>query len=51
MAENTYLSTEEVAKLLNVHVNTVARWQKVASSPQQKLAVSIAFPEKLLKIG
>ena len=37
MAENTYLSTEEVAKLLNVHSNTVARWIKSGKLPSTKI--------------
>jgi excisionase family DNA binding protein len=36
MAENTYLTTEEVAKLLNVHSNTVARWIKKRQAPFNK---------------
>ena len=51
MAENTYLTTEEVAKLLNVHSNTVARWIKSGKPPPQKLAVSTASPEKPLRTG
>jgi hypothetical protein len=49
MAENTYLSTEEVAKLLNVHSNRLAAGSKAASFLQPKLAVSTASPEKPLR--
>ena len=51
MADNTYLSTEEVAKLLNVHINTVARWIKSGKLPQQKSVVITAFQEKLSRIA
>jgi excisionase family DNA binding protein len=37
MAENPYLTTEEVAKLLNVHSNTVARWLKSGKLPSTKI--------------
>jgi len=37
MAENAYLTTEEVAKLLNVHGNTVARWIKSGKLPSIKI--------------
>jgi excisionase family DNA binding protein len=49
MAENTYLSTEEVAKLLNVHSNTVARWIKSGKLPSTKIGREYRIPREAIR--
>jgi chromosome partitioning protein len=49
MAENTYLSTEEVAKLLNVHSNTVARWIKNGKLPSTKIGREYRIPREAIE--
>ena len=49
MAENTYLSTEEVAKLLNVHINTVARWLKSGKLPSTKIGREYRIPREAIE--
>ena len=49
MAENTYLSTEEVAKLLNVHSNTVARWIKSGKLPSTKIGREYRIPREAIE--
>jgi excisionase family DNA binding protein len=47
--ENTYLSTEEVAKLLNVHSNTVARWIKSGKLPSTKIGREYRIPREAIE--
>jgi excisionase family DNA binding protein len=49
MAENIYLSTEEVAKLLNVHSNTVARWIKSGKLPSTKIGREYHIPREAIE--
>src|SRR5919106_650836 len=49
MAENTYLTTEEVAKLLNVHSNTVARWIKSGKLPSTKIGREYRIPREAIE--
>jgi chromosome partitioning protein len=49
MTENTYLSTEEVAKLLNVHSNTVARWIKSGKLPSTKIGREYRIPREAIE--
>ncbi|HZA23458.1 MAG TPA: helix-turn-helix domain-containing protein [Dehalococcoidia bacterium] len=51
MAENTYLTTEEVAKLLNVHSNTVARWIKSGKLPSTKIGREYRIPREAIENG
>ena len=49
MAENTYLTTEEVAKLLNVHSNTVARWIKSGKLPSTQIGCEYRIPREAIE--
>ena len=49
MTENTYLTTEEVAKLLNVHSNTVARWIKSGKLPSTKIGREYRIPREAIE--
>src|SRR3712207_4542892 len=49
MPDNTYLSTEEVAKLLNVHINTVARWIKSGKLPSTKIGREYRIPREAIE--
>jgi excisionase family DNA binding protein len=49
MAENAYLTTEEVAKLLNVHGNTVARWIKSGKLPSTKIGREYRIPREAIE--
>ncbi len=49
MADNIYLSTEEVAKLLNVHINTVARWIKSGKLPSTKIGRDYRIPKEAIE--
>lgn len=49
MADNTFLSTEEVAKLLNVHINTVARWIKSGKLPSTKIGREYRIPREAIE--
>ena len=51
MADNIYLSTEEVAKLLNVHINTVARWIKSGKLPSTKIGRDYRIPRDAIETG
>jgi len=46
---NTFLSTEEVAKLLNVHINTVARWIKSGKLPSTKIGREYRIPREAIE--
>ncbi len=47
--DNTFLSTEEVAKLLNVHINTVARWIKSGKLPSTKIGREYRIPREAIE--
>lgn len=49
MVDNTFLSTEEVAKLLNVHINTVARWIKSGRLPSTKIGRDYRIPREAIE--
>jgi len=49
MADNTYLTTEEVATLLNVHSNTVARWLKSGKLPSTKIGREYRIPREAIE--
>jgi chromosome partitioning protein len=49
MADNTYLTTEEVATLLNVHSNTVARWIKSGKLPSTKIGREYRIPREAIE--
>jgi excisionase family DNA binding protein len=49
MAENTYLTTEEVAQLLNVHSNPVARWIKSGKLPSTKIGREYRIPRDVIE--
>jgi excisionase family DNA binding protein len=49
MTENTYLTTEKVAKLLNVHSNTVARWIKSGELPSTKIGREYRIPREAIE--
>src|SRR3954454_499432 len=44
MDNDRFLSTEEVAKLLGVHINTVARWIKSGKLPSTKIGREYRIP-------
>ncbi len=47
--DNSFLSTEEVAKLLNVHTNTVARWIKSGKLPSTKIGREYRIPREAIE--
>ncbi|MGH7203297.1 MAG: AAA family ATPase [Candidatus Levyibacteriota bacterium] len=47
--ENTFLSTEEVSKLLNVHSNTVMRWIKSGKLPSTKIGREYRIPRDAIE--
>jgi len=49
MADSTFLTTEEVAKLLNVHSNTVARWIKSGKLPSTKIGRDYRIPRDAIE--
>jgi chromosome partitioning protein len=49
MTENPYLTTEEVATLLNVHSNTVARWIKSGKLPSTKIGREYRIPRDAIE--
>jgi excisionase family DNA binding protein len=49
MPENPYLTTEEVATLLNVHSNTVARWLKSGKLPSTKIGREYRIPREAIE--
>src|SRR3954454_1432551 len=49
MTDATYLTTEEVAKLLNVHVNTVGRWIKSGKLPSTKIGRDYRIPRDAIE--
>src|SRR3954463_6082017 len=49
MANDTFLSTEEVAKLLSVHSNTVARWIKSGKLPSTKIGREYRIPQSAIE--
>src|SRR5918912_2947493 len=49
MDNDTYLSTEEVAKLLSVHVNTVSRWIKSGKLPSTKIGREYRIPRSAIE--
>src|SRR3954449_8759495 len=49
MADSTFLSTEEVAKLLNIHINTVTRWIKIGKLPSTKIGRDYRIPRDTIE--
>src|SRR6185437_3177764 len=49
MADSTFLTTEEVAKLLNVHSNTVARWIRSGKLPSTKIGRDYRIPRDAIE--
>jgi chromosome partitioning protein len=49
MGNDPYLSTEEVAKLLSVHTNTVARWIKDGKLPSTKIGREYRIPRSAIE--
>src|SRR5919199_4273281 len=49
MADTTFLTTEEVAKLLSVHTNTVARWIKDGKLPSTKIGREYRIPRNAIE--
>src|SRR3954467_11174146 len=49
MADTIFLTTEEVAKLLNVHINTVARWIKSGKLPSTKIGREYRIPRDAIE--
>jgi len=49
MTDTTFLTTEEVAKLLNVHSNTVARWIKSGKLPSTKIGRDYRIPRDAIE--
>jgi chromosome partitioning protein len=49
MANDAYLSTEEVAKLLSVHINTVSRWIKSGKLPSTKIGREYRIPRNAIE--
>jgi chromosome partitioning protein len=49
MTDDTFLSTEEVAKLLSVHTNTVARWIKSGKLPSTKIGREYRIPRNAIE--
>src|SRR3954464_11103326 len=49
MTDATYLTTEEVAKLLNIHINTVTRWIKSGKLPSTKIGRDYRIPRDAIE--
>src|SRR4051812_46663308 len=49
MANDAYLSTEEVATLLSVHINTVSRWIKNGKLPSTKIGREYRIPRSAIE--
>jgi chromosome partitioning protein len=49
MTDTAYLSTEEVAKMLNVHINTVSRWIKSGKLPSTKIGRDYRIPKDAIE--
>src|SRR3954449_3864647 len=49
MANGAYLSTEEVANLLSVHINTVSRWIKSGKLPSTKIGREYRIPRSAIE--
>src|SRR3954467_8471150 len=49
MANDPYLPTEEVAKLLSVHTNTVQRWIKSGKLPSTKIGREYRIPRSAIE--
>ena len=49
MPDSTFLSTEEVAQLLNVHIATVARWLKSGKLPSTKIGREYRIPREAIE--
>src|SRR3954451_6288672 len=47
--DTTFLSTEEVSKLLNVHSNTVMRWIKSGKLPSTKIGREYRIPREAIE--
>src|SRR3954454_6414362 len=47
--DSTFLSTEEVSKLLNVHSNTVMRWIKSGKLPSTKIGREYRIPREAIE--
>lgn len=47
--EQVYLTTEEAARLLNVHANTIVRWIKSGKLPSSKLGREYRIPREAIK--
>jgi chromosome partitioning protein len=44
-----YLSTEEAAKLLNVHINTIVRWIKTGALPSSRIGREYRIPKQAIE--
>jgi chromosome partitioning protein len=44
-----YLSTEEAAKLLNVHINTIVRWIKTGALPSSRIGREYRIPREAIE--
>ena len=44
-----YLSTEEAAKLLNVHINTIVRWIKTGALPSSRIGREYRIPKEAIE--
>src|SRR5919199_2710384 len=49
MDNDKFLSTEEVAKLLSVHINTVSRWIKSGKLPSTKIGREYRIPRSAIE--
>jgi len=48
-ADSTYLTTEDVAKLLNIHINTVKRWIKSGKLSSTKIGKEYRIPREAIE--
>jgi excisionase family DNA binding protein len=44
-----FLSTEEAAKLLNVHINTIVRWIKTGALPSSRIGREYRIPKEAIE--